>query len=250
MLGPALYKIRFPLIPLKDFTEKIVPSGVLEKDEQAGVYQYHSYPEAGLPELYQLQFPTNGRVLPGLTLQNRWDSDACHEKLALSEPARLIVQFIGENSEWCSVFAEWPIPKRNSGIFYYEVTILEKKDYGIHIGLATKQMPLDKWVGENKGTYAYASHGFFVFEGANANYGRDYDVKGFDTGDVIGCGVDLAIGQIIYTKNGHRLETDGLHVADSADDLYPCISLLMPGTKIEANFGPNFKFTLPKEPRK
>ncbi|KAI3415289.1 hypothetical protein GPALN_004903 [Globodera pallida] len=65
MLGTALFKIRFPLIPQKDFTENIVPSGVLEEDEQVGVYQYHSHPNAGLPELSQLQFPTNGRVLTG-----------------------------------------------------------------------------------------------------------------------------------------------------------------------------------------
>uniref|UniRef100_A0A183CSL1 B30.2/SPRY domain-containing protein n=1 Tax=Globodera pallida TaxID=36090 RepID=A0A183CSL1_GLOPA len=103
-----------------------------------------------------------------LTLQNRWDSDASHEKLALSEPARLIVQFIGENLEWRSVFAKWPIPKENSGTFYYEVTIFEQ-ERGIHIGLATKQMPLDKWVGHDKGTYAYASHGIFVVEGRNGS---------------------------------------------------------------------------------
>uniref|UniRef100_A0A183CCH5 WxL domain-containing protein n=1 Tax=Globodera pallida TaxID=36090 RepID=A0A183CCH5_GLOPA len=93
MLGTALFKIRLPLIPQKDFTEKIVPSGVLEEDEQAGVYQYYSHPDAGLPELSQLQFPTNGRVLTG------------HR----------------------SVLAKRPIPKGNSGTFYYEVTIFEQK---------------------------------------------------------------------------------------------------------------------------
>uniref|UniRef100_A0A183BIG0 B30.2/SPRY domain-containing protein n=1 Tax=Globodera pallida TaxID=36090 RepID=A0A183BIG0_GLOPA len=263
MLGPALYKIRFPLIPQKDFTENIVPSGVLEKDEQAGVYQYYSHPDAGLPELDQLKFPTNRRADAGLTLQNRWDSAsaACHKKLALSGPARLIVQFIGKKEEWRSVFAERPIPKGKSGTFYYEVTITGQRIpiflwSVLTIGLATKQMPLDNRVGENKGTYAYASWGIVLVEGANApTYETDEEIEAFGDGDVIGCGVNLANRQIFYTKNGHRLGENETHfflepadlLVDFGAVLFPCISLHTPGTKIEANFGPEFKYNIPAE---
>ncbi|KAL3073524.1 hypothetical protein niasHS_017091 [Heterodera schachtii] len=63
VLGPALFKIRFPLIPTRDFTKSIVPSGVLVTEEMFGIYQFHCHPNLrGVSGLKPLEFPWHGRI--------------------------------------------------------------------------------------------------------------------------------------------------------------------------------------------
>ncbi|KAL3117682.1 hypothetical protein niasHT_010240 [Heterodera trifolii] len=65
MLGPALFQIRFPLFSQKEFSEKIVPSGILTAEEVVCVEHYRTNlnfcgHSGGL--LYPLQFPSNWRL--------------------------------------------------------------------------------------------------------------------------------------------------------------------------------------------
>ncbi|KAL3125623.1 hypothetical protein niasHT_010203 [Heterodera trifolii] len=62
-LGPALFKIRFPLIETLEFSKNIVSSGVLTMEEFVGVYQFHCHPNfCGVPGLNSLKFPWNERI--------------------------------------------------------------------------------------------------------------------------------------------------------------------------------------------
>uniref|UniRef100_A0A183CMT3 B30.2/SPRY domain-containing protein n=1 Tax=Globodera pallida TaxID=36090 RepID=A0A183CMT3_GLOPA len=131
----------------------------------------------------------------------------------------------------------------DSGIFYYEVNILKlERNAHVSIGLITTQPR----------SCGYQSNGILygptAMSSGSIGYVKASSAEPFGVGDVIGCGVDLATRQLIYTKNGARLDTADLFVP-SAADLLPIVAFCCSDGKIEAtdgkieaNFGPNFKY--------
>ncbi|KAL3124633.1 hypothetical protein niasHT_010474 [Heterodera trifolii] len=62
-LGPALFKIRFPLITMETFAKEIVPSGLLTVEEVLGIYQFNCHPNLrAVSELYPLKFSAQNRA--------------------------------------------------------------------------------------------------------------------------------------------------------------------------------------------
>ncbi|KAL3116367.1 hypothetical protein niasHT_002450 [Heterodera trifolii] len=94
------------------------------------------------------------------------------------------------------------------------------------------------------GTYAYSNDGYITIDGKRIEPKED----SFKLNDIVGCGINPATRQIFFTKNGLRrvcpFYLDANSPCSVPDELFPFVSLLRLGDKIEANFGPHFKFNL------
>ncbi|KAL3081594.1 hypothetical protein niasHT_034252 [Heterodera trifolii] len=171
--------------------------------------------------------------------QNCWDVNTCQNGIELIDTEFLTVRYQG-NGNMSSVFSKYPVQNGiycSVAFFYYELSILKSEQKCCaYFGLAPKQS--DQIV-DTFGCIAYRSDGFFWF-------GNSWlpEKQSFTAGDTVGCGLNLSNGQIIFTKNGQRLDTTGLVIPSPTDGppLFPCVSLCNCGDTVKANFGPSFHF--------
>ncbi|KAL3105879.1 hypothetical protein niasHT_026654 [Heterodera trifolii] len=177
--------------------------------------------------------------------QNCWNAAACQKGIEIIGPKCLTVHYKGNggNSGFRSALAKQPIllDKNSSGIFYFEIAIVNMKRRSLFGFVSKKHNELGVTVQTRSGTYAYTSNGLFCIGGTSKRGNPS-----FSRGDVVGCGLNLATGEIIFTKNSVQIATSDLFISASADHLFPFVSLGECGDKIEANFGPNFKFDIAK----
>ncbi|KAL3071409.1 hypothetical protein niasHS_016693 [Heterodera schachtii] len=179
---------------------------------------------------------------------NYWDANACHKNLEIIGNKNLVVNYKKNSYDaWRSVFAKYSIllNKDSSDTFYYEILVKNMNFWFISFGFTVKQQ--EKLVGiiqYEKGIYAYESDGK-IWYGNGREKGSNYEYS-YGVGDTVGMGINWATRQLFFTKNGLRLEFSDLLVSPSfADDsFHPFVTLSHSDDKIEANFGPNFKFDL------
>ncbi|KAF5375207.1 hypothetical protein D9758_000004 [Tetrapyrgos nigripes] len=178
-----------------------------------------------------------------LQLPTRWDAEACHNHLSISDNGRELT-FQGTNSNGSDSNAAaartiQPIPPA-CGIYYYEVKIQSKgqKAY-ISIGFAGPDVRTSRLPGWEPNSWGY--HGddgcSFATEKKGTAFGPTYG-----TDDIIGCGIDFTTHRAFYTKNGSFLgyvfENVGkIPNTGALIPLYPAIGLQHTGESIKVNFG-------------
>ncbi|KAL3086210.1 hypothetical protein niasHT_040002 [Heterodera trifolii] len=142
---------------------------------------------------------------------------------------------------------QMPSAAGHIGIIYTEYRIINN-GLLLRIGLSTKEVPLDTMLGLDRVSYGYANVGKIQSKNANGNYAIISDnVPRFDTGDVVGCGLNWPTRQVFFTKNGQRLDNTNLYIDEHTADFYPTVSMFSHGATVEANFGPNFQYDVSKE---
>ncbi|KAI0716105.1 SPRY-domain-containing protein [Cerioporus squamosus] len=123
------------------------------------------------------------------------------------------------------------------GIYYYEVEILHKCPKGF----SGPEVRLSRLPGWEKNSWGYHADDGWAFPGHKD--GSPYGPT-FDTGDVIGCGIDFSQNRVFYTKNGGFLGMVFENVGKGID-VYPSVGMRQTNESIRANFGSSpFKFAI------
>ncbi|KAH9855764.1 SPRY-domain-containing protein [Lenzites betulinus] len=171
-----------------------------------------------------------------LMLPTRWSEQDRTPSLSISYDGRDLT-FTGPSCmgdrESSAARANHPIPPA-CGVYYYEVEIVHKCPKGpISIGFSAPEVRLSRLPGWERNSWGYHADDGWAFPGHKdgISYGPT-----FDSGDVIGCGVDFSQNRVFYTKNGSFLGMVFENVG-KATEIYPCIGMRQTNESIRANFG-------------
>lgn len=166
-----------------------------------------------------------------------WDSAlGQHPSMRYLDVTGLRVKYKGPGSDdrdAASIRSNNPIPK-GCPVYYFEVEILNKgRDGYIGIGMAVKDVKLDRLPGWEPRSYGYHGDDGHVFNGRGT--GRPYGPV-YTTGDWIGVIYDRIERTITFTKKGFQL---GPAFDNVPEDMlfYPTVGFRTPDEEITVNFG-------------
>jgi len=135
-------------------------------------------------------------------LPSRWaevDKNTAIEVGADGQEVRYVSQVKLSDNEAAAARSDYPMPSQ-CGLYYYEVYINSRgKDGMIGVGFSGPKASLEKLPGWEQDSWAY--HGDDGKSFCCHTTPKSYGPK-FETGDVIGCGVNFMTGCAFFTKNG------------------------------------------------
>ncbi|KAL0206511.1 hypothetical protein P9112_001818 [Eukaryota sp. TZLM1-RC] len=139
-----------------------------------------------------------------------------------------------------AVQSNHPIPL-DSLFYYFEATILHPGNIcAVAIGFTPRGYNLHSQPGWKAGSYGYhADDGKFFH---NSGSGRDLGYPKCTTNDVIGAGIVIPTGKLIFTKNGMVMGSPMNISKSDLIDLFPTVGLHSPEEKVRVNFSGNFVF--------
>ncbi|EPX70923.1 ran GTPase binding protein [Schizosaccharomyces octosporus yFS286] len=127
--------------------------------------------------------------------------------------------------------SDCPVPN-NCSVYYFEIQVLScGKEGRICVGFCKKNTQTGRLPGTTPESWGYHGHNGEIYHGSKT--GERYGPQ-FQTGDVVGCGLNLINKTIFFTKNGAYL---GVAFTNVNDSLYPTVGLKSQGEHIRANFG-------------
>ncbi|PWA03004.1 hypothetical protein BB558_000842 [Smittium angustum] len=170
-----------------------------------------------------------------LKFPTRFNKKDCNKNVKVLEN-NLQVDYVGSGAadeDSGMVRSNYPIPKI-SGVFYFEVTILNKGTNGyIGIGFCIGTAKLNRLPGWDTGSWGY--HGddgnSFLSSGGGKKYGPKYT-----TGDTIGCGINFITNEAFFVKNGVFLGIAFSNLKFN-NSIFACVGMRTQGEKVVANFG-------------
>ncbi|CCL99950.1 uncharacterized protein FIBRA_01975 [Fibroporia radiculosa] len=170
-------------------------------------------------------------------LPTRWSEHDRAPQLSVSADGRELTftghSFTGDRDAAAARANHWIPPA--CGIYYYEVEILHRGSKGhISIGFSAPNVRLVRLPGLEPLSWGYHADDGWVFAGQKdgSPYGPTYD-----SGDVIGCGIDFSQSRVFFTKNGALLNSVFDNLPRSGVNLHPAVGLRHTAEAIRVNFG-------------
>ncbi|GES57670.1 hypothetical protein ATEIFO6365_0001095900 [Aspergillus terreus] len=170
--------------------------------------------------------PDDNHLVP-----TRWSSDhQAGELIIIDKEAVGLAVRRDQGESPAAILADHPVPSLSR--FYFEVEILKRSSDMLGIGFGHRDCDVNTMPGWRQNTWGYHADdgGFFHADGWRLVERSEWM---YDTGDVIGCCIDLGQRKAFYTKNGLDI---GPCFTAITGQVYPMIAL-GPGDWIVANFG-------------